>query len=143
MSNTNDQELDNIFKSLTGTDTITLGNGGPYISSTGTDTITLGNGVPYIINSNDNWSWKDLTVKSAPIQNTLKVIGDAEIDGQLKVGGKNLCELLDQIERRLAILTPNPELEAKWEELKELGERYRELEKDILEKEAIYKTLSR
>lgn len=122
----NDQELDNIFKSLTGTDTITLGNGGPYITS-----------------SNDNWSWKDFTVKSAPIQTPLKVIGDAEIDGQLKVGGKNIGELLDKIEQRLAILTPNSELEAKWEQLKELGERYRELEKDILEKEAIYKTLSR
>ena len=141
MNNMNDQELDNILQSLTtsstGTDTITLGSSGPYISSIGTDTITLGNGGQYI--TNGNWNWEDLTINKTP----LKVTGDAEIDGQLKVGGKNIGELLDKIEQRLAILTPNPELEAKWEELKELGDRYRELEKDILEKEAIYRTLSR
>jgi hypothetical protein len=124
MNNMNNQELDDILQSLT-------------ITSTGTDTITLGSGGQYI--TNGNWNWEDLTIAKTP----LKVIGDAEIDGQLKVGGKNIGELLDKIEQRLAILTPNPELEAKWEELKELGERYRELEKDILEKEAIYKTLSR
>jgi hypothetical protein len=32
---------------------------------------------------------------------------------------------------RLAILTPDPRLEEEWEELRVLGDRYRELEKEI------------
>jgi hypothetical protein len=126
MSNTNYQELSPLIDNN--------GNAG------------IGN-MTSVVNSGSVFSFSGSTLNYDPIdsrlKNSLKVAGNAEIDGQLKVGGKNLCELLDQIERRLAILTPNPELEAKWEELKELGERYRELEKDILEKEAIYKTLSR
>lgn len=73
----------------------------------------------------------------------LKVNGDAEIDGDLKVKGKSLSEAIENIEKRLAILHPNPELEEKWEELKALGERYRELEKDILEKEKMWEILKK
>lgn len=73
----------------------------------------------------------------------LKVNGDAEIDGDLKIKGKSLSEAIENIEKRLAILHPNEKLEEKWEELKALGERYRELEKDILEKEEIWKILKK
>ena len=37
----------------------------------------------------------------------------------------------------------NEKLEEKWEELKALGDKYRELEKDILEKEQIWNTLKK
>jgi hypothetical protein len=73
----------------------------------------------------------------------LKVNGDAEIDGDLKVKGKSLSEAIENIEKRLAILHPNAELEEKWEELKALGERYRELEKNILEKEKMWDILKK
>ena len=43
----------------------------------------------------------------------------------------------------MAILHPNEKLEQKWDELKELGRLYRELEKDILEKEKIVEILKR
>ena len=43
----------------------------------------------------------------------------------------------------MAILHPNENLEQKWDELKELGRLYRELEKDILEKEKIVEILKR
>ncbi len=46
-------------------------------------------------------------------------------------------------EARLAILHPNEKLEEKWEELKKLGDAYRALEKDILEKEQIWNTLKK
>jgi hypothetical protein len=74
---------------------------------------------------------------------TLKVNGDAEIDGDIKVKGKSLSEAIENIEKRLAILHPNEKLEEKWEELKALGERYRELEKDILEKEKIWEIIKK
>jgi hypothetical protein len=73
----------------------------------------------------------------------LKVIGDADIDGDLKVQGVSLTERLDKIEERLAILRPNETLEEKWDELKELGKRYRELEKEIIEKEKVWEILKK
>jgi hypothetical protein len=59
----------------------------------------------------------------------------------ISIGGRKLSEVIDKIEERLAILHPNQELESKWESLKELGRQYRELEKDILEKEKLMKIL--
>jgi len=99
------------------------GDGSGYTISTGTDTLT----------------WNDMnSVWATTPTSPLKVNGDAEIDGDLKVKGKSLSEAIENIEKRLAILHPNKKLEEKWEELKALGERYRELEKDILEKEQIW-----
>ena len=80
---------------------------------------------------------------TSPTTTTLKVNGDAEIDGDIKVKGKSLSEAIENIEKRLAILHPNEKLEEKWEQLKALGERYRELEKDILEKEKIWEIIKK
>lgn len=73
----------------------------------------------------------------------LKVTGNAEFEGDITIKGKNLSDVLDKIEERLAILHVNPELEEKYSELKKLGEMYRSLEKDILEKEKIWKILKK
>ncbi len=59
----------------------------------------------------------------------------------LVVGGKSLMKVLAGIEERLGILHPNPELEDRWDELKELREQYIAMEKDLLEKEKIMKIL--
>ena len=57
--------------------------------------------------------------------------------------GVKLSETLAKIEERLAILHPNPKLEDKWDELKELGKRYKELEQEIIEKEKIWTILKK
>ena len=79
----------------------------------------------------------------SPQKQGLYVKGDAEFEGDVKVKGKSLTEMLDKIEERLAILHPNEKLEDKWLELKKLGDAYRALEKDILEKEKIWETLKK
>jgi hypothetical protein len=73
----------------------------------------------------------------------LTIKGNAEFDGDIKLKGKSLNETLTRIEQRLAILHVNTKLEKKWEKLKELGNQYRELEADILEKEKIVEILKR
>lgn len=116
-----------------GVNTITTSPGTIYATSPGTiyGTCTGGAGQTLPWNgTNPIWT----TTPTTP----LKINGDAEIEGDLKVKGKNLSEVIENIEKRLAILHPNEKLEEKWEELKALGERYRELEKDILEKEKIW-----
>jgi hypothetical protein len=54
------------------------------------------------------------------------------------IGGLSLMKTLDSINERLAILQPNTRLESEWAELKELGERYREMEQDLLEKAKVW-----
>ena len=89
------------------------------------------------------WHGTNTVWNNTTLDTPLKVNGDAEIDGDIKIKGKSLSEAIENIEKRLAILHPNKKLEEKWEELKALGERYRELEKDILEKEEIWKILKK
>ena len=73
----------------------------------------------------------------------LNVIGDAKFEGEITMKGIKLSETLAKIEERLAILHPNPKLEDKWDELKELGKRYKELEAEIIEKEKVWAILKR
>jgi hypothetical protein len=75
--------------------------------------------------------------------NTLSVKGDADFDGDVRVQGRSLAEFMQQVEQRLNMLQPNPELEAEWDQLRELGERYRELERKCKEKVEIWRTLKR
>lgn len=94
--------------------------------------------------SNTMWSTSntfDWGLKPNPYE--LDVNGDANFKGDIKVKGKSLSETLERIEERLAILHRNNELEEKWDELKALGEKYKALERDILEKEKIWNLLEK
>lgn len=57
------------------------------------------------------------------------------------VGIQTLLSRLDKIEERLGIIQLNTNLEDKWNKLKQLGNEYRALEKDLLEKEKIWEIL--
>jgi hypothetical protein len=75
--------------------------------------------------------------------NTLSVKGDAEFDGDITVKGRSLAEFMESVEQRLNILRPNPELEAEWDQLRELGEQYRELERQLAEKAQMWAILKK
>lgn len=69
---------------------------------------------------------------------TIKLQGEkADVD----INGKSLKNWMERVEERLNILTPNPELEKDWDDLRRLGERYRKLEKKCQEKSAMWKQL--
>lgn len=122
--------------------TITLGNS-IYNSSSasGVYTITTQPNTTGIINS--PYVFDSITGIDTTTQHGLSVKGDAKFDGKIILGDKDIGEVLDKIEQRLAILHPNKELEEKWERLKSLGDMYRELEKEILSKEEIYSILKK
>ena len=61
----------------------------------------------------------------------------ADID----INGKSLKDWMEKVEERLNILTPNPELEKEWDDLRRLGERYRKLEKKCREKANMWNKL--
>jgi hypothetical protein len=105
-------------------------NGGGYTIGAGINTAghvwtTSGTGSPYTITS---------PYQSAKIQLNGK-------DADIEVNGWSLMDTIQKIEERLNILHPNTELETEWEELRALGEQYRELEKHIIEKQATWNRL--
>jgi hypothetical protein len=102
----------------------TSGSAGQVLTSNGTNT---------------SWITADPSLKGA----SLKVKGDADFDGEVTIKGKSLTDMFEKIEERLAILHPNPELEDRWDELKELGKRYKELEQEIIEKERVWNILKK
>ena len=103
----------------------TIGNGGTgHVWTTG----TTGAGT-YRIND-------PAAVLSASGKMALKGDG-ADID----INGKSLKNWMEKVEERLNILTPNPELEQEWDELRRLGERYRKLEKKCKEKAEVWNKL--
>jgi hypothetical protein len=62
-------------------------------------------------------------------------------NADITVNGKSMMEMLERIEDRLNLLTTNPELEKDWDELRKLGDRYRQLEKKCNEKAETWKKL--
>jgi hypothetical protein len=62
-------------------------------------------------------------------------------NADLDINGKSLKDWMEKVEERLNILTPNPELEKEWDDLRRLGERYRKLEKKCKEKSEVWNKL--
>lgn len=116
---------------MSGIDTITLD---PSIYSINTS-ITAPSTITWNQDYANNWGSTDTMVKIDTNGINIKEGGD------IKLGDKSLSEAIEKIEERLGILRPNPELEDRWEQLKELRKQYMELEKDLLEKEKIMKIL--
>jgi len=55
-------------------------------------------------------------------------------NADIEINGESLIAMLKRIEERINLLTVNHKLESEWEELRELGNQYRELEQRIKDK---------
>jgi hypothetical protein len=103
---------------------LTTGSSGMYWGDYGTNiisnTISIGD------------STKSLTVK-----------GDAEFESDITIKGVKLMETLEKIEERLNILRVDPVLEERWEKLRELGDAYRALEAECIDKDHIIDLLKK
>jgi hypothetical protein len=55
-------------------------------------------------------------------------------EADIEINGKSLVNIIESLEERLNVLVPNPKLEKEWNELKELGDKYRKLEAELKEK---------
>jgi hypothetical protein len=85
--------------------------------------------------STNNWTAADTTINAG---GHLELRGDK---ADIVINGVSLKETLNSIQDRLNILRPNPELEAEWDQLQELGEQYQRLEAELLEKQRMWSTL--
>jgi hypothetical protein len=141
-----------LFNTMMGnvTDTTTITSTSPTFSITD-NTVSSGlywglNGtsaIPGQVLTTDN-TWGNISLANPNLNGaTLSVKGNADFEGEVTIKGKNLSDMFQKIEERLAILHPNPELEDRWNELKELGKRYKELEQEIIEKEKVWAILNK
>lgn len=64
-------------------------------------------------------------------------------DTDIKIGDVSLKQFVDDVSKRLAILVPNPKLEADFEQLKELRTQYQALERELTEKAKVWETLKK
>ena len=85
--------------------------------------------------SASNWTTNTLTV---PPSGRMELQG-AQAD--IVMNGVSLNDTLKLIQDRLCMLRPNPELEQEWDQLRDLGEQYRELEKQLMEKQRAWDLL--
>jgi hypothetical protein len=64
-------------------------------------------------------------------------------EADIEINGESLVDMLKAIEQRLNILRPNEALESEWEELRVLGNQYRELEVAIQAKMKTWEAISK
>jgi deoxyadenosine/deoxycytidine kinase len=106
---------------------VTIGNGGTGINVS-----------PTVWATNTTAGQYSFTGQNIQPNNTVHIRGK---DADLLINEKSLKTWMEKVEERLNILTPNPELEKEWDQLRRLGERYRKLEKKHQEKAAMWKQL--
>jgi hypothetical protein len=95
---------------------------------------------PYTIGT----AWGTDTITASGISTSISQSGTIELRGEdadIVVNGVSLMDKLDAIAERLNLLDVNKELEEEWDQLRELGERYRELEQECKAKSEMWKTL--
>jgi hypothetical protein len=83
------------------------------------------------------WSTTASTMSPSSIQ----VKGDAEFLGNIRIKGRNLTDWLETVDSRLGILHIDSELESEFDELRALGDAYREAERRFNEQKRVYEIL--
>lgn len=122
-------------------DTITVSGatpGGSY-SSGGTGG-TGYNFAQSVYTTSGNWAQgiNDLSIGSASPSGKLKLQGEK---ADIEVNGVSLCNTIKEIQERLNILCPHPELEAQWDELREIRNQYEAKLQECKEKSEVWKAL--
>jgi len=94
----------------------------------------------HMIQGHEWTDWNFDMSHQTKIEGTVSITGD---DADLEIAGVSITQTLNDIQARLAILQPNPELEKEFLELAKIREQYVKLEKTLLEKKAVWDALGR
>ena len=101
------------------------------------------NGYTYTTNTTSPWIATGTGFNPGMAVNprgTIEIKGE---DADIKINGKSMVTWMEAVEERLNILTPNPELEKDWDDLRRLGNRYRALEKKCKDKAQMWAALKK
>jgi hypothetical protein len=102
-----------------------------------TSSITLAQPWVTTTNGSGGFTWANLT---EPASGKITLQGP---NADIEVNGESLMSAIHRIEERLNILRPNEKLEAEWDQLRELGEQYRALEKKLNEQSEMWDALKK
>ena len=124
---------------------LTVSNIDGNINGTTYSNISL-NGSPFTFSNTAGHVWTTGTTSPYTVNSpyTMNQSGKVVIQGDnadLVIGEKSMRDWMERVEERLNILTPNTKLEEEWEELRALGEQYRQLEQHIKNKQATWDRL--
>ena len=111
--------------------TVTTPDGTNILDSLSTDCFVTNPADTFTISSNwDSNNYKD----------SITLNGQTITESKLKALD-GLQDWQEEVNKKLAILQPNPALEEQWSELRELRERYVKLEKELIEKNKVWDIL--
>ena len=94
----------------------------------------------YSTGANTNWT----TSASTTLNNTVTLKGKTvqlDEDADIRFGDTSLMETLREIKTQLGMLTPDPELESEFEELRACAREYERLRTKFLEQKRVWDTL--
>jgi len=127
---------------INGIDSLTTYSSGTshpsYCAMPNVTTVSGINVSPTVWTTNTTASQHSFTGQNIQPNNTVHIKGEG---ADLLINEKSLKTWMERVEERLNILTPNPELEKEWDDLRRLGERYRKLEEKCQEKANMWNKL--
>ncbi len=83
-------------------------------------------------------NWSTANTLNVPVSGRMELRGN---QADIVINDVSLNDTLRSIQDRLNMLRPNRELEAEWDQLRDLGEQYRDLEKQLMEKQRAWDLL--
>lgn len=107
---------------------ITINTGAGVVSSGTISTSALNGTSGAYLTSNGTWGTSPTFTTVNTTTPSIQVKGDAEFDGDIKVQGKSLNAWMETMEKRLAILVPNPKKLKQYEALQKAYKHYKMLE---------------
>jgi hypothetical protein len=116
------------------------------VASVTIPTYTVGSAGSVLSSNGLSYAWSQDYSLSTTTKSNVHITGDGitmEPAADIKIGDRSLKEFMNTVDEHLAILHPAPELEEKWDQLKDLRQQYETLKADILEKEKIMTILKK
>jgi len=95
---------------------------------------------PYVLPESEDIATSNIFSMSHDIDGKMRITGD---DADIEINGISLKDTLHNLQERMAILEPNPALEEEFKELRDIRQKYIQLEKNLLEKKQMWDTLNR
>ena len=95
---------------------------------------------PYVLPVSEDIATTNIFSMSHDIDGKMRITGE---DADIEINGISLKDTLHNLQERMAILQPNPTLEAEFKELRDIRQKYIELERTLLEKKQMWETLNK
>ena len=114
-----------------------------YVVNANYDYSTTYHSSPYVLptlSPTEDIATSNIFSMSHDIDGKMRITGD---EADIEINGISLKQTLEDIQQRMAILQPNSELEKEFKELREIRQKYMQLERNLLEKKEMWDTLNK